>query len=214
MFSLSCLLAFFFSLFHFLTSFTFFLHFFFFFHFPRRLSLFESRKEWCWSSCSLCHLHILTSLTNDSQVIDQKISRSEVQRSMPPDGPRSEANQNSAKVQYSFTFYFSHLSLFLLGFLLFFFKFPPLQRLFFFFFLMSLSVQWIICLLLANIMPLLTGLTGSQSHTMQNRSWTWLWSSCSSFSNFHYRGNVINKTDNVFFFAVVMLALVSLREIL
>lgn len=129
----------------------FFLSFFlsplFIFHLPRRPSLCESRKEWCWSSCSLCHLHILTSLTDDSQVIDQKISRSEVQRSMPPDRPRSEANQNSAKVQYSFTFYFSHLSLFLLGFLPFSFKFPPLQRLFFFSWCHCLCNELFVCCL-------------------------------------------------------------------
>lgn len=74
----------------------------------------------------------------------------------------------------------------------------------FFFFMMSLSVQWIICSLLANVMPLLTGLTGSQSHTMQNRSWTWLWRSCSScFVIFHTGGDVIMKTGKAFSFLLL-----------
>lgn len=103
-----------FSLFHLLASFvfiffnislflctflSFFLFSFLFILAYQRDPLCEDREEWCWSLCSLRHLHILTSLADDSQIIDQKISRSEVQRSMPPDWPRSETNQNSAKVQ-------------------------------------------------------------------------------------------------------------------
>lgn len=73
---------------------------------------------------------------------------------------------------------------------------PPLRLYFYFIFLWSLSVQWMTCLLLANIMPLLTGLTGSQSHTMQKCLQTWLWRSCSSFSLISYTGvgDVVTRT--------------------
>lgn len=79
---------------------------------------------------------------------------------------------------------------------------PPLRH-FFFHSPMSLSVQWIICLLLANVMPLLTGLTGSQSHTMQHRLWTLLLKVLLKFlSYFLYRGrcDYRNWLDVSFFF--------------
>lgn len=127
-------------------------------------------EEWCWPSCSSCHLLVMTSFADNSQVTDQKKKeRLELWNSkhdLSPNRQRSEANQNSLKVQYRSYLCFIFPSLFSAC--------PaPLGH----FFLpspMSLSVQWIICLLLANVTPLLTGLTGSQSHTIQHCSWTWL----------------------------------------
>lgn len=117
-----------------------------------------------------------------------------------PNRPRSEANQNSPKVQYR-----SYVSFIFLSFSDTFFSLCPSTSIepFFFPFPMSLSVQWIICLLLANVTPLLTGLTGSQSNTTQHRSWTWLLKVLLKFlSNFLYRGrcDYRNWLDVSFFF--------------
>lgn len=133
----------------------------------------------------------------------------------PPNRLRSEANQNSPKVQYR-----SYVSFIFLSFSdTFFFLYPSTSIAPLFSFPMSLSVQWIICLLLANVTPLLTGLTGSQSHTTQHRSWTWLLKVLLKFlSNFLYRGRCDYRNwlevSLFFFLEVAALALVPLRWVL
>lgn len=193
----------------------FFFEFFLFSYWRRDIYL--GLEEWCWSSCSLHRLPVVTSLADDSQFTDQNKWRGTrgVHR-MSPNWSRSEANQNSSKVQYCS--FLHHIFLSLRCSLFFFSYFLPIPSapLFLFYFFMSLSVQWMTCLLLANIMPLLTGLAGSQSHTMQKCLQTWLWRSCSSFSlNFLYRGGGCHYHGRLerILFALVALTLVFLWEV-
>lgn len=59
------------------------------------------RVEWCWSSCSSCHQHNMTGLTNSP------IMRSKGERY---DLPRNEVDQNFTEVQYgSYSFFIEFL---------------------------------------------------------------------------------------------------------
>lgn len=96
---------------------------------------------------------------------------------------KSKANQNSAKcniILTVFCFFWSPCPS------------KALSAFLFVFLVKSLFVQWTCAA--CHITPLLTGLTGSQSHTMQNHLWT-----CSSLSTrFHARGRLCSRGKSVY----------------
>lgn len=130
-----------FSLFFYFSSLNFFL-----FSYWRR-DIYLGLEEWCWSSCSLHRLPVVTSLADDSQVTDQNIWRgTSGVHSMSPNWSRSEVNQNSSKVQYCY--FLRHIFLSLRCSLFFSYFLPtPSAPLFLFFLCPCLCNEWLVCCL-------------------------------------------------------------------